>query len=145
GRLQFDADRDQFRMGMVAWNSDRVMAAMQAIRDAVVAALDRVVADGIIGEVELKGLYAERHDLVIQHVFDPDSPTHMNLNYIVPDGKIAWEKGLCPHCGEEVTIHLFPDPIPLVSYEALINTLRLLTRSVRLERTDRGGYAIVAE
>ena len=142
GRLAYDAGAERFTLGMASWEADRVIESMQAIRDAVMAALDRVVADGVIGEAELAGIHKVRHDLVIQHVYDPDSPTRLNLNYIIPDGKIAWETGLCPHCGEDVTIHLFPDPIPLISYEALINTLRLLTRSIKLKRADAGGYAL---
>lgn len=138
GRLRYDPEKRQFKLGMASWEADRVVESMQAIRDAVTAALDTVAESGAIGEAQLAGIHEVSHDLVIKHVFDPESPTRLNLNYIVPDGKIAWETGLCPHCGEDVTIHLFPDPIPLISYEALINTLRLLTRSIALKKVDSG-------
>lgn len=142
GRLTFDGEKKVFKLGMASWDVPQMTKAMETIRTAVVGALDKVVADGVIGAAELKSLHDTQYDLVIQHVHDPETSNNLNLNYIVPDGKIAWEKGLCPHCGEEVTIHLFPDPMPLLGYEAIINTLRLLTRSVKLCKTGSGEYSL---
>lgn len=141
-RVKYDAEKQEFRLGMASWDVKRMTKSMETIREAVIVALEKVVADGLIGEAELEALHQTQHDLVIQHVFDPDSPSMLNLNYIVPDGKIAWETGLCPHCREDVTIHLFPDPVPLLGYEAIINTLRLLTRSVKVAKTESGEYQL---
>ena len=141
-RLKFDEEKKEFRLGMASWTPEQLVERMSAIREAVIKALDCVVSDGFIGEDELAGIHAVQHDLVIQHVFDEESPTRLNLNYIVPDGKIAWETGVCPHCSEDVTIHLFPDPMPVMGYEAIINTLRLATRGIKIAKDGSGEYVL---
>jgi hypothetical protein len=141
-RVVYDAGKREFVLGMAKWNVDRMRTALMACREAIVCVMDKVVRDGQIGRDELSRLNQVHHDLQIQYVYDPDTPTKLNLNYIIPDSKIAWETGMCPHCGETVTIHLFPDPMPVIGYEAIINTLRLVTRSVRLTGSEKTGYAL---
>ena len=141
-RVQYDAEKDIFQLGMATWKIETLVEQMQLIRDAVMTVLDKVVSNGVIGEKELEQLNKTRHDMFIQYVYDPETPTRLKLNYIVPEGKIAWETGMCPHCRVDVTIHLFPDPMPLIGYEAIINTLRLLTRSTKLKKTAEGEYKL---
>ncbi|MBN1879630.1 hypothetical protein JW823_05925 [bacterium] len=142
-RVQYDGEKHVFRLGMATWTEAEMVDALTSCREAVVSVLDKVVLDGMIGREELENLNKVHHDLHIQYVFDPDTPTRLNLNYIIPDGKIAWETGMCPHCGEGVTIHLFPDPMPVIGYEAIINALRLVTRSVKLAGSAVAGYTLV--
>lgn len=143
-RVLYDPAKRQFRLGMACWSVEDMVKALTACREAVVRVLDKVVKDGVIGSDELEGLNQVRHDLNIQYVYDADSPTHLKMNYIIPDSKIAWETGMCPHCGEGVTIHLFPDPMPVIGYEAIINTLRLVTRAVKLSGSVKTGYTLVS-
>ncbi len=133
-RVQYDEDTGSFGLGMVKWPAEKVATELKLIRKAVIQCLDSTVANGCMGEAEVDALNGVRHDLKIQHIHNPDCTTGLKLSYVVPDSKIAWDEGCCPHCGETVTIHLFPDPIPIIAYEAIINTLRLATRSVVLKK-----------
>lgn len=141
-RVIIDKSTHEFQLGMAKWSFERIRDALHQIRSAIIASLDAVVVTGKIGEEELNSLNQTSHDLKIQHIFDSKNPNGMKLGYVVPDSKIAWEEGKCPHCGETVTIHLFPDPIPILGYEAIINTLRLLTRNAPIKKRTNGEYYI---
>jgi hypothetical protein len=141
-RVQYDAEKNDFVLGMARWSIEKMITSLTACREAVLRVLDKIVKDGVIGRDELSQLNCVHHDLSIKYVYDPEAPAKLNLNYIIPDSKIAWETGMCPHCGETVTIHLFPDPMPVIGYEAIINTLRLVTRSVKLSGSAKNGYVL---
>ena len=144
GRVIFDSEKNSFSLGMCSWETDRVQEELHEIQSALRDVMSHVAEHGVIGESQLENLNNVSHDLRIQNIYSPDTDTNMKLGYVVPDSRIAWEEGCCPHCGETVTIHLFPDPIPILAYEAIINTLRLLTRSVALTRNPDSGQFRIA-
>ncbi|MBN1354636.1 hypothetical protein JXA40_00020 [bacterium] len=137
-RVVFDREADGFRLGMAVWPTSRITKSLKEIQSAIRDALDSAAEQGKIDGPALERLNTVSHDLKIQHFPAPDTTSGMQLGYQVPDSKIAWEEGKCPHCGETVTIHLFPDPIPILAYEAIINTLRLLTRHAPIRKTASG-------
>jgi hypothetical protein len=142
-RVEYDSKTREFKLGMAKWSLERVQKTLCDVQQAVRAALDcSLQNNGKISEDVLKQIHEVSHDLKIQHMPDPAYPNGMRLGYIVPDSKIAWEEGKCPHCGETVRIHLFPDPIPILAYEAIINTLRLLTRQIPIEKDKKGQFCI---
>ncbi len=142
-RVTFNEMDKTFCLGMAVWDADKVISHLKEIRSAIIDSLNSVADTGKIGEKELETLNIAKHDLKILHIYDPDAPSHIRLGYDVPDSKLAWEETICPHCGATVNIHLFPDPIPVFAYEAVINMLRLLTREVPLTRSSDGmSYAI---
>ncbi len=141
-RVTYDRKVKAFKLGIATWPLERIQKDLAAIQTAIRAAFDCVVKDGQIGRDELSQLNAVCHDLKIMHFFAEDSTTRMRLGYEVPEKRIAWEAAKCPHCGETVEIGIYPDPIPKFVYEALINTLRLLTRNVALSRSSDGSYHI---
>ena len=132
----------EFKLGMAVWPEKKVLESMSAIQTAVRNTLDDVVQTGRISEKSLKALNAVSHDLKIVHFYAPEEDTNLKLGYDVPDSRLAWEEGKCPHCGETVTIALFPDPIPIIAYEAIINALRLLDRSVILKKDSQGNFVM---
>ncbi len=142
-RVVHNADKHEFVLGMAKWSEDRMLTVLKACREAVICVLDKIVKDGVIGRDELSRLNQVQHDLNIRYVFDPDSPTKLNLNYNIPDSKITWDTGMCPHCGETVTIHVFPDPMPVLGYDVIMNTLRLLTRSAKIAGSEQTGYHLL--
>ncbi len=140
-RMTYDAEKKEFVLGMARWPVEKVQNALKDIRKAVIAVFDSAVADqGKISKEALVQLNNTSYDLKIQHIPSEDSPSGMKLGYVVPDSKIAWEEGKCPHCGETVTIHIFPDLIPILAYEAIINTLRLVTRQIKIGKNADGTY-----
>lgn len=141
-RVTFDRKAQAFKLGIAVWPLDRIQTSLGEIQKAIRAAMERVVETGSIGVAELDGINAVCHDLKIKHFYAEDSGSHMRLGYEVPDKRISWEAAKCPHCGETVEIGIYPDPIPLFVYDALINTLRLLTRNVPLVREGVGRYRI---
>jgi hypothetical protein len=141
-RVVYDDASDSFRLGMAVWPVIQLQDSLKEIREVVISALTSVNFHGKIEPDALEKLNSMSHDLKIQHFPSPDTPSGMKLGYVVPDSKIAWEEGKCPHCGETVTMHLFPDPIPLLAYEAIINTLRLLTRNAKIEKVSDNDFQL---
>ncbi len=142
GRVEFDSEKQQFRLGMCQWDLERTRGVLKEIQDAVREFMTDYAAGGRVSETGLNKINSVSHDLRIQYNYSPDGASHLKLNYVVPDSRIAWEEGKCPHCGDTVTIHICPDPIPVTAYEAIINTLRLASRHVNVSIGDGGRFYI---
>jgi hypothetical protein len=136
-RVKYSEKVQGFSLGLVVWPVARVVSALREIQLAIEGTFDFISENGAVNEENLSKLNAISHDLKIRYFFDEAMTSHMKLGYDVPDSRLAWEEAKCPHCGETVTLHIFPDPIPLIAYDALINTLRLISRSVHVKRCKK--------
>jgi hypothetical protein len=144
-RVAYDSKRDGFAMGMVVWPVKRVTSALEDIQKSIRETLEFISEYGKVDEKRLNLLNSVCHDLKIRYFYDTTAQSHMKLGYDVPSSRLAWDEGKCPHCGEAVTLQIFPDPIPLFAYDAVINTLRLLSRSVHIKKCKGCGIFFIPE
>ena len=133
-RVVYNKKTNGFELGLVSWPMERVVKALGEIQDAIRKAMVHVAEHGIVSEEVLQRINEVSHDLKIRYFYDTEAPSHMKLGYHIPDSRIAWEEAKCPHCGVAVTLQIFPDPIPSLAYDAIVNLLRLLSRGIVLRK-----------